>query len=194
MIAGEFRGRTLRSSRAPGLRPTADRVKEALFNILGERVRGATVVDLFAGTGGLGIEALSRGAASVVFVERDPRLAGLIDHNLTALAIEHPSPRARVERTSAARWLRWLNDDPGLIILADPPYAQGSPELLAWIRGHPHGYGAAVLEHAAGEAPGDELEGIAACDRRTYGNVGITIFTPPSEPIDPRDSSVARTP
>ena len=189
MIAGEFRGRRLRSSRAPGLRPTADRVKEALFSILGDRIRGASVVDLFAGTGGLGIEALSRGARSVTFVERDPRLASLVDENLTGLGVPHPSPRARVERTTAARWLRWRTGDPELVLLADPPYAQGAPELLAWIREHPRGYAAAVLEHPAAESPGAELDGVAGRDRRTYGTVGVTIFTPLSETAAPGESS-----
>jgi 16S rRNA (guanine966-N2)-methyltransferase len=192
VIAGEFRGRRLRSARAPGLRPTADRVKEALFSILADVVRGAPVVDLFAGTGGLGIEALSRGARSVTFVERDPRLAGLVEQNLASLGVAHPSPRARVERTTATRWLRWLNGDPELVLIADPPYAQGAPELLAWIRAHPEGYAAAALEHPAGEAPGEELEGVARRDRRTWGNVGVTIFTPLPESPGSAESSAGR--
>src|SRR5688500_4489897 len=98
VIAGRCGRRRLRSSPARALRPTADRVKEALFNILGDGLVGAEVVDLYAGTGGLGIEALSRGAERVTWVERDPVLAGLIRDNLRALDIPEPSAAARVVR------------------------------------------------------------------------------------------------
>ena len=81
VVAGEFKGRRLRMPRGAPTRPTADRVREALFSMLGD-VAGARVLDLYAGSGALGIEALSRGAASVVFVERDARAAAAIQANL----------------------------------------------------------------------------------------------------------------
>ena len=101
VIAGQYGGRRLKGPAHAGLRPTADRVREALFNILGPRAAGARVLDLFAGTGGLGIEALSRGAASAVFVERDRRALDLLRANLalfdlmpgTAEIIPEPWPR-----------------------------------------------------------------------------------------------------
>ncbi len=178
VVAGRFRGRRLRSAKAPALRPTADRVKEALFSILGGCVDGADVVDLYAGTGALGIEALSRGAARVTWVERDPALVALVRQNLSSLGVAEPSAEARVLRGDAEAFLNRLAPDPRLVLLADPPYHEGAPGLLRWLARHPYGYAAAVLEHPARERPGEDLAPRARLDRRTYGSVGLTVFTP----------------
>src|SRR3954470_2345106 len=85
IVAGEFRGRALKSPTWEGLRPTSDRLRETLFNILGPSNRGARVLDGYAGTGAIGLEALSRGAAQVTFVEKDARAVKLIETNLAAL-------------------------------------------------------------------------------------------------------------
>ncbi|MFN2433460.1 MAG: RsmD family RNA methyltransferase [Gemmatimonadota bacterium] len=182
VIAGRYRGRRLRSAAAPELRPTADRVKEALFSILAAALPGAPVVDLYAGTGGLGIEALSRGAARVTWVERDPRLAVVIRENLAALGVAEPSEEVRIVRGEAGAFLRRLAPDPKLVLLADPPYRAGAPGLLSWLAEHPRGFAAAALEHPAREAPGRELHGPLRADRRAYGNVGLTVFTPSDPP------------
>ena len=96
-------------------RPTADRVREALFSMLGD-VDGARVLDLYAGSGALGIEALSRGAASAVFVERDPGALAAIQRNLSPLDVE-----ARVERADVVRWLAHA-EGPFDLVFCDPPY------------------------------------------------------------------------
>src|SRR5829696_2133749 len=88
VIAGRFKGRRLKAPTWDGLRPTSDKLRETLFNILAPRIEGARVLDGFAGTGAVGIEALSRGAAHVTFVEQDRRAAGLIQANLAACGIE----------------------------------------------------------------------------------------------------------
>ncbi|HWP99918.1 MAG TPA: RsmD family RNA methyltransferase, partial [Vicinamibacterales bacterium] len=88
VIAGTLKGRRLAPPRWPGLRPTSDRLRETLFNVIGARVAGARVVDAYAGTGALGLEALSRGAAQVVFVERDPRAVRLVRENLARCGVE----------------------------------------------------------------------------------------------------------
>jgi 16S rRNA (guanine966-N2)-methyltransferase len=180
VVAGRWRGRRLRSAPGRELRPTADRLREALFSILGGSVAGAPVVDLYAGTGALGIEALSRGAARVTWVERDARRVELVRSNLAALGVEEPSPSARVVRAAAGDFLRRLAPDPKLVLLADPPYRAGAPELLRWLVDHPRGYAVAALEHASGEAPGSDLaeRGVARLDRRSYGNVAVTLFRP----------------
>src|SRR6476619_1776228 len=85
IVAGTFRGRQLKSPTWEGLRPTSDRLRETLFNILGPAIRGARVLDGYAGTGAIGLEALSRGAAQVTFVENDARAVRLIEANLAAL-------------------------------------------------------------------------------------------------------------
>jgi 16S rRNA (guanine966-N2)-methyltransferase len=102
------------------VRPTPDRVREALFSILGTRVEGARVLDLFAGSGALGIEALSRGAASAVFVEHEPRAVDSIRANLDAIG----ASGARVVRGEALAWLRRADGDFDLVLL-DPPYSSG---------------------------------------------------------------------
>src|SRR5688572_32354852 len=87
VIAGSFKGRRLESPRWDGLRPTSDKLRETLFNVLAPRVAGARVLDAFAGTGAVGIEAMSRGAAHVTFVERDRRAQALIDANLARCGV-----------------------------------------------------------------------------------------------------------
>jgi 16S rRNA (guanine966-N2)-methyltransferase len=115
IVAGEFKGRRLAAPRGTGTRPTADRVREALFSMLGD-VGGARVLDLYAGSGALGIEALSRGAASAVFVERDPQAVAAIERNLAPLDVE-----AAVQRADAVRWLTRA-EGPFDLVFCDPPY------------------------------------------------------------------------
>jgi 16S rRNA (guanine966-N2)-methyltransferase len=119
VVAGDFRGRRLAAPRGVRTRPTADRVREALFSMLGD-VSGARVLDLYAGSGALGIEALSRGAHSAVFVERDPRAVAVIERNLASLGLEQ-----RVVRQDAVRFLRSAE---GMfdLVFCDPPYDAAS--------------------------------------------------------------------
>jgi 16S rRNA (guanine966-N2)-methyltransferase len=119
VVAGEFKGRRLASPRGAGTRPTADRVREALFSMLGD-VDGARVLDLYAGSGALGIEALSRGAASAVFVERDPAAVAAIERNLTAVGVE-----AVVVRQDVLRYLARA-EGPFELVFCDPPYDSAS--------------------------------------------------------------------
>lgn len=116
VIAGEFRSRRLVSP--PGLeaRPTPDRLRESLFNILAPRIEGASFVDAYAGCGAVGIEALSRGARHAVFLERNPACVRVIEANLASLGL---TPRARVIRGGAATYLRTIEAD---IYFLDPPY------------------------------------------------------------------------
>jgi 16S rRNA (guanine966-N2)-methyltransferase len=119
VVAGEFRGRRLAAPRGARTRPTADRVREAVFSMLGD-VSGARVLDLYAGSGALGIEALSRGAASAVFVERDARAAAVIERNLASLGLEQ-----EVLRLDAVRFLTRAAGTFDLVF-CDPPYDSAS--------------------------------------------------------------------
>jgi 16S rRNA (guanine966-N2)-methyltransferase len=120
IVAGELRGRKLTYTLAAGLRPTPDRVREALFNILRNAVPGRVFVDLYAGTGAVGLEALSRGAERVEFVERDSRLAGAIHHHLQAFAV---TERAGIHRADVARWVeRWQAPAEPVTVFLGPPF------------------------------------------------------------------------
>src|SRR5580765_2582154 len=118
IVAGKYRGRQLKSPTWDGLRPTSDRLRETLFNILGPSVRGARVLDGYAGTGAIGIEALSRGAAQVTFVEKDPRAVKLIEANLALLGAS-----GAIIRAGLAEAVTRLAGQVFDLIILDPPYA-----------------------------------------------------------------------
>ncbi|MBO7721948.1 MAG: 16S rRNA (guanine(966)-N(2))-methyltransferase RsmD [Kiritimatiellae bacterium] len=132
ITGGEFRGRMLRVPKTDAIRPTQDRVREALFNIIRGEIAGARFLDLFAGSGAVGLEALSRGAAAVTFVERDRRHAAAIGGNLRTIA----GARAAAAEVVAADAHRWLAGyaGPGYgVAFADPPYALCEAEGAAWM-------------------------------------------------------------
>jgi len=126
IIAGTFRSRQLKSLKGLALRPTSDRLRESLFNVLAERIPGCRFLDVFAGTGAVGIEALSRGAAQVVFIENHLPVASLIQRNLDSLDIRG---RTRILKLDALRGLQRLASEhtpsrrPFDIVFLDPPYA-----------------------------------------------------------------------
>jgi 16S rRNA (guanine(966)-N(2))-methyltransferase RsmD len=121
VVAGRFKGRTLHAPKGDATRPTSDKVREALFSVLGD-VAGLDVADLFAGSGALGIEALSRGAASATFVDNDPKAVAAIRRNLEAAGIE-----ADVQCRDALAFLRSAPGPYGLVLI-DPPYSS-APRL-----------------------------------------------------------------
>lgn len=128
VIAGALRGRRLATPGWDGLRPTSDRLRETVFNILADRVSGAVVLDGCAGTGALGVEAISRGAAAVVFVDRDPRAAALITANLERCAI---AGRGRVVTGTLPGALTHMTSSPFDLMLLDPPYECDEAEIGA---------------------------------------------------------------
>jgi len=172
VIAGRYGGRRLQAPAGDATRPTADRVREALFSILGTRVHEARVLDLFAGSGALGLEALSRGAAQATFVESAPGALKVLRANLAALGAE-----AEVVRADALRWLRGA---PGGareydLVFLDPPYRRAAelgaplsdslPAVLA--------PGAVVIAESDRRSP-LELT-ITQTDERRYGDTLIRI-------------------
>lgn len=177
VVAGAWRGRRL--SAPPGLdvRPTADRVREALFSILGAAVRDAPAADLCCGSGALGIEALSRGAARADFVDRDPRSLRAVRANLEALGA--PAARWSLHRAPADRWLaaRLATTAAPLLILADPPYGDAvAARIVEAAAAAPARVRLLVLEHAPDAAP-DVPTGWSA-DRRRYGRTELSILEP----------------
>jgi len=181
VIGGEWRGREIRAPRGTGARPSASRLREALFSAILSRVRGATVLDLFAGSGALGIEALSRGAGFVEFVEIDPRALRTIAANLDTLGAE--PGRFRLRRADAWRLLDRLDEEvrEGSILLMDPPYAEDLPArcLPVAVGGVESGRLVAfVLEHPSA-APEPELTLPPGLDlrRRRHGRGAFTLLT-----------------
>ena len=123
VIAGKFRSRQLKSLKGLALRPTSDRLRETLFNVLADRVVGALFVDVFAGTGAVGIEALSRGAREVVFIEKHGPAATLIKKNLDSLGVSAGTQILAVEALHGLEVLAKANDGKSPdIVYVDPPY------------------------------------------------------------------------
>ena len=124
IVAGTFRSRQLKSLKGLSLRPTSDMMRETLFNILGPRVEGSRFLDLFAGTGAIGIEAVSRGAAHVVFVEKHPATVRLLRENLASLEISSGVQVIPADVTATISKLSDGNASRFDFIFLDPPYAE----------------------------------------------------------------------
>ena len=180
VIAGSARGIRLRAPGA-GTRPLADRVKQTLFAILEPGLDGARVLDLYAGSGAGGIEALSRGAASAVFVEKDPGAASVIEVNLRATSLA--GPEVQVVRADAVAWLgrRSAAEAPFDLVLVDPPYAETDllTRTLAALgtAGAPLTPGARVVaKHFWRDRPPDRI-GLLASERdRRFGETALTFY------------------
>ena len=152
VIAGSLKGRKLDAPTWDGLRPTSDKLRETLFNVLAPRIEGARLLDGYAGTGAVGIEAISRGAAQVTFVERDRRAADLIESNLKKCRIETGYV---IIQTSVLQAIDRLRQESAFdVILLDPPYASDFHEALPHVGDIVKPDGVVILEHARkSEAP-----------------------------------------
>jgi 16S rRNA (guanine(966)-N(2))-methyltransferase RsmD len=174
VISGSWRGRRLSPPTWTGLRPTSDRLRETLFNIIGPAIRDARVVDAYAGTGAIGIEALSRGAAWVTFVERDRRAAALIADNLARLGAEERYAIIRADFADAAGR---CGSEPVDLIVADPPYAAGAVEAaLAAAAPLATAPTTVVIEHAKRHAPPAAHAGLALRRTVTAGDSALSFY------------------
>lgn len=183
IIAGRCKGRRLRAPVWPGLRPTSDKLRETLFNVVAARVPGARVLDGYAGTGAVGLEALSRGAAHVLFVERDRRAVALIEANAAACDLQGGYTVACGDFVAVA-----ARQPPGgfdLIVL-DPPYEDGSRTALARAAPLLAPEGLLVLERATRLEPDVPPALVRVRDVRS-GNSTLTLFTAaaPPQPAEP---------
>jgi len=176
IVAGEYRGRALTSPTWDGLRPTSDRLRETLFNILGPSITGARVLDGYAGTGAIGIEALSRGAAHVTFVERDARAVQLIARNLAAIDPDGTRGRAIIRAGFADAAAR-LAGAPFDLIIVDPPYAHdAAAEALAVAAGLAGAATRVVVEHAARHAAPDAAGALRLRRTVTAGDSALSFY------------------
>lgn len=178
IVGGTWRGRRLTGPSGEAIRPTSDRLRESIFNVLAhawpEALAGARVIDLFAGTGALGLEALSRGAARALFVDSGSEARALIRANVEALGAGGVT---RILRRDATR-LGPAQDAPCALAFLDPPYGRDlAPPALAGLReGGWLAPGAlCVVEEEAGAAIGD-LEGFTRIERRDYGDTQIVFL------------------
>lgn len=178
IIAGAARGRKLRAPRGSATRPTADRVRESVFNILGPVAAGARVLDLFAGAGGLGLEALSRGAAWAVFVDRAPAAARCVRDNLAILAM---TDQAEVITSDALRAVRRMraHGDRFDWVFVDPPYASDLAAATLTTLGESPvlADGATVIvEHDRRRPLPDASGQLARTDQRAYGDTIVSFY------------------
>jgi 16S rRNA (guanine966-N2)-methyltransferase len=169
---GEARGRRLKAPK--GIRPTQGMVKAAIFNMVGSGIEGAHVLDLFAGSGAIGIEALSRGAAEVTFVDKEPRGLAILRQNLDALELKE---RARVVRGDVVRWLESSPGEVGRagLVFLDPPYEDVVLDraLLALDRALTDAV--VVAEHSRRqELP--QLSRLQVDRQRRYGDTIVTVL------------------
>ncbi len=179
IVAGAFRGRRMKAPEGLRTRPTSEKVREALFDILGPGLEGGDFLDLFAGTGAVGLEALSRGARSVVFVENSPKVLAVLRANVESLG-EEVASRVRVVPHPVERALRMLNAERFLArtVFCDPPYADTHwPSLLSGMRRRlawsPDGL--LVVEHAVKRPPVCP-EGFEAGKIYRYGDSALSLF------------------
>ncbi len=179
VIAGELKGRRLEAPKWEGLRPTSDKLRETLFNVLAPRVAGARVVDGFAGTGALGIEALSRGAALVTFVERDPRALKLVRDNLARCAVQ--PDRYAIIRSDFLSVTRGRREGTRAdLVLLDPPYDLRSlEEALGAAEGLLEAGGLVVLEHAKRRESPARAGGLNRVRVLTSGDSGLSFYETP---------------
>ena len=167
IVAGRWRGRTIDAPRDARVRPTADRVREAWLSIVGDDVPGARVLDLFAGSGALGLEALSRGAAHVDFVELNPPSLKTLGANIAKLGAED---EATVRRGDALRFVESLAVDAYDLAFADPPYAHDAAVKVAerWL--------AVPFARVLGVEHTSRITLPAGGDTRRYGDTAITFY------------------
>jgi 16S rRNA (guanine966-N2)-methyltransferase len=179
IISGVSKGRRLATPKSQVIRPTSDRVKESIFNILGGEVEGKAVLDLFAGTGNLGIEALSRGAKRVLFVEKGRQALKLIQRNLSLIGMRERSEILPKDVSRAIGVLK-LRGESFDLILMDPPYEKGLIQKTLW-KLHSHRIyqedSILVIEHDRREPLPERVEGWTLIRQRGIGDTVISIFS-----------------
>jgi 16S rRNA (guanine966-N2)-methyltransferase len=179
VIAGSRKGHRLLGPETIGLRPTSDRVKEALFSILSPRISDARFLDLYAGTGAIGIEALSRGAQHVTFVESSPAALRVLKKNLEKCGFASASD---VRVCTAERFLKRNSPEAASydIVFADPPYDQtdGGRDLLSWLdqSGMLGAHAVVILEHAKKVAVPSPVGRLSQVRQYRYGDTTLSLF------------------
>ncbi len=178
IIAGRYKGRVLKAPKGRLVRPTSERVREAIFSVLGMRVEGSNVLDLFAGSGALGLEALSRGATFVVFVERSARVVGLIKSNIATLNARESAEVWCMDVRNALKNLpkKGYTFD---IVFLDPPYRRGIPEKILNMLGEGRllaREAMVVVEHEADCEMRVGYGCLVLFSRKNYGDTSVSFY------------------
>jgi 16S rRNA (guanine(966)-N(2))-methyltransferase RsmD len=173
IIAGTARGRRLRAPRGLATRPTSDKVRAAVMNVIGQFFQGGRVLDLYAGSGALALEALSRGCERATCVEADRAAGKALLENAAACGF---ADRVELLRAPLRQALRRLPAGAFDLVFLDPPYAQGPEEALAALEPLLARGGLAVAEHDRKRPPAERYGRLALADRRGYGGSGISIY------------------
>lgn len=184
VIAGKAKGRQLYSVRGPGTRPMTNRAKAALFSILAMDIQGSTFLDLFAGTGQVGIEALSRGAAEVIFVEVGATALRTIQHNLEVTDLEQD---ATIVRADVFKYLGGRTHPFDYIFVAPPQYRGWWKRTLQLIDEHPAWLqedGWVIVQINPNEYEPLALSNLILFDQRTYGSVMLCFYALPPQEMD----------
>jgi len=176
VIAGALKGRRLKAPTWEGLRPTSDKLRETLFNILAPAIEGARVLDGYAGTGAVGIEALSRGAAHVTFVERDRRAQALVAANLETCGVRDGYAIIRDGIERAAADLPPASFD---LVLLDPPYDHDTARVIASVARLLAANGTLVLEHARRRPAPAAVAGLTRTREVVSGDSALALYSCP---------------
>lgn len=185
VIAGKYKGRNLKSPPSMQVRPTSDRLRETLFNVIARRIHDSRFLDLCSGSGAIGIEALSRDAVHVTFVDRSKKMVGLINANLELCRISHDE--AEVVTSEAAEFLRAaVKRQPGLwdIIFFDPPYAENYLAVLDLIGSQTTGLlsesGLLIVEHHHKNQLPDEIGNLRRARILKQGDSALSFYGSPT--------------
>lgn len=178
VISGTAKGRPLKAVPGSGTRPTTDKVKEAIFSMIGPYFEGGQALDLFAGTGGLGIEALSRGIDRAIFVDLEPKSIEVVRHNVQAAGV---ADRAEIYRNEATKALKALMKREARfdLVFLDPPYKLKNVDELMLDMADKQllNVGATIMvEHDSDHAYPDELPGFRCGKKAVYGEIAVTIY------------------
>ncbi len=172
IISGKFGGRTIKAPEGKITHPMGERVRGSLFNIIGTELEQAEVLDIFAGTGAIGLEALSRGAAHVTFVERDKITNRILADNIHTLGVDNSTTSFKM---GVSTWIDQNSDKSYDIIFADPPYNDPQLSTVSRLGSLLKPNGLMVLSYAGrGDMP--TVNGVVVVDNRSYGTAALTFY------------------
>ena len=180
IIGGELKGKKLYTIPGTLIRPTSDRLRESIFNILSYLVKGAVVLDLFAGTGALGIEALSRGAKSAVFIDNNKKALSVVERNIQSCAVDNMSQIIRWNIVKNLNCIKSVDSKFNLVFM-DPPYNKGliEPSLINLYDSGSLGKDACIIvEHTPFEPVPGDCKQFELADQRKYGKTLISFIKP----------------